>query len=285
MSPQSRQRVRTSQVPQQRTTDSAASRYAAEQKAWRERMGLDQKGFAQALGFSIDLIRAVEQCKRTPTEPYASRCDAVTEAPGTFARWQAQVVEASYPSFFAPVIELERNAACIHGWELGAIPGLLQTEAYARAQIRVTRPYDSEDKVEATVSGRIRRQEILTREQPPVLWYVLDESILHRIVGSTQIMSEQLDHVLTACGRPGMVVQVLTFATGEGIGADGPISVYEFSDSPTVCYTECYRGGRLIEDRAEVAEMMTKINHIRVSALSPRASIERIREIRSRIND
>jgi hypothetical protein len=195
-----------------------------------------------------------------------------------------QVLRESYPAFFAPVVAFERDAIRIHGWELGAVPGLLQTESYARALIKVTRPQDSDDAVEQMVTARLQRQEIMTGDRPPLLWYVLDESALRRVVGGPDVMRAQLDQLITAASQPGTVMQVLPFATGEGVGADGPISVYEFSEDPTVVYTECNRGGRVIEDRAEVAEMVTKLNMIRGCALSPRASAELMRKTRSEID-
>lgn len=179
----------------------------------------------------------------------------------------------------------EREAVRIHGFELGSVPGLLQTEAYARALIRATRPHDKDTDIERLVSARLERQEIMAKDNPPLLWYVLDESVMHRIVGSPATIAEQLDQLITAASGPSTVVQVLTFAEGEGVGSDGPISIYEFSGAPSVCYTECNRGGRVIEDHAEVAEMMTKINMIRVSALSPRASVDLMREVRSQLDD
>ena len=265
-------------------SETALDTYAGELKAWRDHLDLTQQAFADKAGYSLALVQAVEQCKRSPTAAFAKQCDKVTGAPGTFKRWQLQVARESYPAFFAPVVAFERDAVRIHGWELGAVPGLLQTEDYARALIKITRPQDSGDEVERLVSARMERQDILSREHPPLLWYVFDESALRRIVGGLPVMRDQLDRLITAAGVPGTVIQVLPFATGEGIGADGPISVYEFSDAPTVVYTECNRGGRVIEDHAEVAEMMTKVNMIRVSSLSPRASAELICKIRSEID-
>jgi transcriptional regulator with XRE-family HTH domain len=89
--------------------DSALATFAAELKAWRERMGLTQSAFADKIGYSVALVSAVEQCKRSPTADFAARCDALTSAPGTFARWQAQVARESYPAFFAPVVAFERD--------------------------------------------------------------------------------------------------------------------------------------------------------------------------------
>jgi len=105
-------------------------------------------------------VSAVEHGVRAPSPTFAQACDAATGAPKTFARWQVQVVQESYPAFFAPVVEFERSAARIHSWDLGAVPGLLQTEAYARAVIRAGRPAASDAAVERTVEARIGRQDI-----------------------------------------------------------------------------------------------------------------------------
>jgi transcriptional regulator with XRE-family HTH domain len=265
-------------------SETALATYAGELKAWRERMGLTQQAFADKLGYSAALVAAVEQCKRSPTEDFATRCDEVTDAPGTFVRWQVQVARESYPAFFAPVLAFERDAVRIHGWEIGAVPGLLQTEAYTRALIRASRSQDSDDAVERMVTARAERQAILSREHPPALWYVLDEGVLHRVVGSRFVMADQLDKLITLASMPGIVLQVLPYAVGDHAGTDGPISVFEFQDTPTVCYTECYGGGRIIEGRNEVAELVTVMSMLRASALSPRETLELIRKVRSEIN-
>jgi transcriptional regulator with XRE-family HTH domain len=247
-------------------------------------MNLTQQAFAEKLGYSAALVAAVEQCKRSPTTDFAARCDEVTDAPGTFTRWQAQVARESYPAFFAPVLAFERDAIRIHGWEIGAVPGLLQTEDYARALIRASRSQDSDDAVERMVTARTERQAILSRENPPAVWYVLDESILHRVIGSRPVMADQLGKLITLASQPGIVLQVLPYASCDHAGTDGPISVFDFQDTPTVCYTECYGGGRIIEGRDEVADLITGMSMLRASALSPRETLELIRKIRSEIN-
>jgi transcriptional regulator with XRE-family HTH domain len=247
-------------------------------------MGLTQQAFAEKLGYSLALVSAVERCRRSPTADFAARCDEVTDAPGTFKRWQVQVSRESYPAFFAPVLAFERDAVRIHAWEIGAVPGLCQTEDYARALIRASRSQDSDDAVERMVTARAERQAILAREHPPALWFVLDEGILHRVVGSRSVMADQLDKLITLASLPGVVIQVLPYAIGDHAGTDGPISVFEFQDTPTVCYTECYGGGRIIEGRDEVAELVTGMGMLRASALSPRETLELIRKMRSEID-
>ena len=188
----------------------------------------------------------------------------------------------SYPAFFAPVIAFEREAVRIHGWEIGAVPGLLQTEDYARALLRSVRQGNG-DGLERQVQARLERKAILFAEEPVALWYVLDESILRRMVGGPDVMRDQLDSLIESAAS--MVLQVLPFTTSDQPGADGPITVYEFADAPTVCYTECYSGGRIVEGHAEVAGLMTIVNLLRASALPPRESLELIRQIRSDIGN
>jgi hypothetical protein len=124
---------------------------------------------------------------------------------------------------------------------------------------------------------------ILGGEHPPMLWYVIDEGVLHHVVGSRAVMAAQVDRVAEAAGTPGTVIQVLPFTGDNHAGSDGPVTIYEFADAPTVCYTECYAGGRIVEAPAEMAHLMTVLNLIRASALSPRESLELIRRIRNEI--
>ena len=263
--------------------DNAFATFAAELKAWRERMGLTQQAFADKLGYSGALVAAVEQCKRSPTADFAARCDEATGAPGTFARWQAQVARESYPAFFAPVLAFEREAVRIHGWELGSIPGLLQTEDYARAHIRSGRPADSDSEIDRLVAARIERQALLAGDDPPLLWCVIDEGVLRHLVGGPDVMGAQLEKMIEAADTPSVVLQVLPFGAFDHPGADGPITAYEFTEAPTVCYTECYGGGRIVEAHEEVAGLVTVISMLRASARPPRESRELIRRIRSQI--
>lgn len=258
--------------------------FASQLRSWRQRMGWTQVEMGGKLGYSSSLVSGVETMDKAPTADFAARCDEVLGTPGTFETLQGLVARETYPAFFAPVIPFEREAVRIHGWELGAVPGLLQTGDYARALIKSGRPKDSSDTIDRFVAARLERQEITTSENAPLLWYVLDEGVLRHIVGGPSVMAEQLDRLLEASDTPGIVVQVLPFTADNHAGADGPIAVYEFAESPSVCYTECYSGGRIVEGRAEVADLMTVISLIRASALSARDSRELIRRIRSDVD-
>jgi transcriptional regulator with XRE-family HTH domain len=258
--------------------------FASQLRSWRLSMGWTQVEMGGKLGYSSSLVSGIETMDKAPTADFAARCDEVFGTPETFETLQGLVTREAYPAFFAPVIPFEREAVRIHGWEIGAVPGLLQTEGYARALIRSGRPQDSTDIIDRLVAARMERQEVVFSENAPLLWYVLDEGAFRHIVGGSAVMAEQLNRLLEAADAPGIVVQVLPFTADNHAGADGPIAVYEFTESPSVCYTECYGGGRIVEGRAEVADLMTVISLIRASALSARDSRDLILRIRSGID-
>ena len=263
-----------------KTTSLAA--FASQLRSWRNQLGWTQVEAGDKLGYSASLISGIETMDKTPTADFAARCDEAFGAPGTFVTLQGLVAREAYPAFFAPVVPFEREAVRIHGWELGAVPGLLQTEAYAHALIRVSRTMDSDTAIDRLVAARVERQAILSRDHPPMLWYVIDEGVLRHVIGDRAVMGAQLDRVIEAADTAGIVIQVLPF-TADHAGTDGPIAIYEFAEAPAVCYTECYSGGRIVEARAEVADLMTVMSLIRASALPPRESRELIRRIRSEI--
>jgi transcriptional regulator with XRE-family HTH domain len=271
----------------------ALEAFAKQLKAWRKQKGWTQAETGEKLGYSTSLVSGVETMDKNPTLDFATACDrefgtpgfamdqdGKVVSPGTFLTLQELVSREAYPAFFQPALSLEREAARIHGWELGAIPGLLQTEDYARAQIRSGRPQDGDDAIERLVYARIDRQAVLTGDHPPMAWYVIDEGVLRHMVGGRAVMAAQLDRLLAASVMPGIVIQVLPFSGDNHAGSDGPITVYDFAERPTVCYTECYSGGRIVESRDEVAHLVTVLSLIRASSLSPGQSRVLIRQIR-----
>jgi transcriptional regulator with XRE-family HTH domain len=263
---------------------SAADYFAAELRAQRTQRGWTQVELGDKIGYSSSYISDLERAERMSSLVIAQACDRVFGTPETFVRWHEIAKRAAYPSFFAPVIPLEQEAVRMHLWQLGAVPGLLQTEEYARSLIRATRPQDSAEAVERLVTARIERQEILRRDNPPRLWYIIDESVLRRVVGSAKVMAAQLDRLIACAQTPGIVIQVVPFNARDHAGSDGPIEIYEFTDRATVIYAECNRGGRIVEDPEEVADMTTTMNMIRASALSPRDTLDLMIKIRSEID-
>jgi transcriptional regulator with XRE-family HTH domain len=264
---------------------SALEAFAQELRSWRQQLGWSQTEFAEKIVYSASLVSGVETQTKAPTRDFARRCDEATGAPGTFARIQELVSREAYPAWFAPVIQFERDAVRLHGWELGVVPGLLQTEAYARALIGASRPQDGAEAIDRLVIARLERQELLTGKNAPMLWYVLAEGVLRQLVGGRAVMSAQLDRLIGLAEQQGIVIQVLPFTASDHPGGDGAIAIFEFAGAATVAYTECFGGGRIVEAHEEVADLMTVMSMLRASALSREGSLELMRKIRSEIGE
>jgi transcriptional regulator with XRE-family HTH domain len=259
---------------------SGTSAFAAELRAQRTARGWTQVELGKRIGYSGSFVSDVERGERSPSDDFAQRCDETFGLPGTFARLYEDLRRNAYPPFFAPVLPYEREADHISGWCLGAVPGLLQTERYARTIIRAGRPRDDEESIQRTVDARVERQQILARPKPPMLWYVMHEGVLRHVVGDHEIMGEQVDKLLKAAEGPGIVIQVFPFTAHDHAGTDGPISIYERPGGPVVAYAECFGGGRLIEGEDEVADLTMVMGMLRAAALSPRDSLHLMRAIR-----
>jgi transcriptional regulator with XRE-family HTH domain len=259
---------------------SAKKRFGAELRAHRTAREWTQVELGKKLGYSGSFISDVERGDRGASEDFAKSCDETFGTPGTFLRLWEDLQREIFPTWFAPIVPIQREAVKITGWELGAVPGLLQTEDYARALVRARRPHDDEEAVDRTVRARTERQGILSKPKPPMLWYVVHEGALRHVVGGPEVMGNQLDKLIKAAETPGVVVQVLPFTAREHAGIDGLLYLYERAGQPPVAYCETFGGARLIEDQQEVSDLATVMGMLRAAALSLWDSVALMRTIR-----
>ena len=142
--------------------------------------------------------------------------------------------------WFQTYIGLEEAADYIRTYEIQFVPGLLQTEDYARAVVSVGSPQDSDREVEAKVRVRTERQRILERDKPPTLWAVIDEAALRRPIGGRRVMRGQIEHLLDLMKRPNISVQVVPFRQGGHAAESGAFTILRFDgeDLPDVVYLE-----------------------------------------------
>jgi transcriptional regulator with XRE-family HTH domain len=263
---------------------SAMSKFANQLRGWRTKRGWSQVELAEKLRYSNALVSQVEREEKPPSAVFAARCDEVFATPATFADLQELVAREAWPSYFAPVIDAETKATQIHEWEQRVVPGLLQTEEYARSVIRAGQPRLSPDELERRVAMRMERQAIFARETGrPMYWVVIHEGMLRHIVGSLEVMRAQLDRLVDAANSPDIVIQVLPYSASDHPGTDGPILVFDFTDAPSSGYTECKGGGMIVERPEQVTGLAISMNLIRAVALSPRESVRYIVKIRDEI--
>jgi len=216
--------------------------FAEELKVARSRAGLSQEQLGDKIGYSASLVAKIETCRGAPTLDFAQRGDDALETGGTLARMHKFVGKAPFPSWFRPFVDYEAGATSLRLFEHVLVPGLLQTEDYARA-VLATRPNTTEEEIDRLVSARLARQEILARDDPPLLWVVLDEGVLHREVGdNSEVMRGQLLHLAQMSRRPNVTVEVVPYSAGAHSGLLGAFAVAEFEDAPAIAYLETGSG-------------------------------------------
>ncbi|MEV0230667.1 helix-turn-helix transcriptional regulator [Nonomuraea sp. NPDC050786] len=172
------------------------------------------------------------------------------------------------PDWFEDYLGLEQDAALIRTYEVQFVPGLLQTEEYARAVFSGGNKGDSAERIERRVEVRMRRQRILAPPLSRKLWVVLDEAVLHHRVGSPEIMRAQLEHLDRMAAQPNITVQVVPFTEGWAVGGVGPVTVLRFAQAGLrdVVYLEQLAGAQYLGKESEVLPYQTLMDELGVQA-------------------
>lgn len=257
----------------------ALAYWGDELRFYREQAGLTQERLGRAIHMSPSMIAMVETGRRAPRIEFIKACDHVLATNGALTRLWKRIIEHSYLEWFRPFVDVESEATEILEFEPQAVPGLLQTEDYARAQLRAGRPRDSDEEIEKHVAARMSRQEILTRSHPPFLWVVLDEAVLRRPFGGADVMREQLASLVRAAKSPEIVLQVLPFMAGAHAGTSGPMTLFALPDGTRLVYAEAFGGGQIIGLPEEVANCRIAFDLLRACALSPDDSVRVIADM------
>jgi len=247
---------------------SPLSFFASEMVRLRNQAGLSQPALARRLNYSASQVTKIETCQRIPKQDLAARLDEVLDADGLFSRLQPLVERSSVLPWFRDLFDVEGTATQVRTYESYLVPGLLQTEAYARAAVEAARPMLSAEDVEQAVAIRMTRQEALDRRDGPRLWVVIDESVLHREVGSPTVMRKQCEHLLRMHQHPGVVVQVIPNGAGLCCAFGRAFMLLSFPHQGDLAYVEDVGSARYIRDRDEVARYSLTFDHLRGSALA-----------------
>jgi len=242
--------------------------YGYELRRAREAAGLTLAQLGSIVFCTGSFIGMIETAARVPQREFSERVDAALGTDGLFSRLVGLVLRSQLPSWFQPYAEMEATAAYISVYQCQLVYGLLQTESYARAVLGV----EQTERLDEMVAARMERQRILAREQPPVLWVVLDEAVLYRQVGSREVMRGQLAHLLGLFGKPWMELQVLPFSAGQHTGLMGSFNLLRFDGHPDLYYSENYDSGHLTANPQVIKERSVGYARLQADALSPRES-------------
>jgi hypothetical protein len=158
------------------------------------------------------------------------------------------------------------------------VPGLLQTEDYARAMLS-TQVMATDEEVEEMVAARLARQAILSRDKPPMLWVILDEGVMRRPVGGTWVMKEQLRRLAEAARRPSVVLEVIPLSAGAHQGMSGSFVIAEFGTAAPIAYQDTAARGQIIEDADDIEAITVMWDTLKSEALPRAASLELVEEV------
>jgi transcriptional regulator with XRE-family HTH domain len=185
------------------------------------------------------------------------------------------------PEWFSAFVSLESESEVIRAYEPHYVPGLLQTEGYARAVLRAGMPQAPEEEIRRQVSLRLERQAVLERDEPPMLWVVIDETVLRRSLGGSEVMREQIDRLIQATEHPRIRLQVMPFSVGPHPAMYGPFHLFRFpiDELPDVACAESLVGAVYFDQRDDVTTFLEALDRMCAQA----APVQRTEAILSAI--
>uniref|UniRef100_A0AAU2VQG5 Helix-turn-helix transcriptional regulator n=1 Tax=Streptomyces sp. NBC_00008 TaxID=2903610 RepID=A0AAU2VQG5_9ACTN len=269
-------------MPGPRKLDPSSSPRAllgAELRHRREAAGLSQSELGAPLFLSGSFIGQLESGVRRMQMDQAEKFDEMLGADGFFVRNCEALKKSKYPEHFAEAAEAEARAEAIREYAPQLIPGLLQTEGYARAVFRAYQPTAEESVIDELVTTRLERAQILADPTAPLFWVVLDEAVLRRRVGGSEVMAEALRHIAGLARRHRIILQVLPFSAGAHAALNGALKMMSFRDAPPLAYLEVLGVGRLEDDPAAVARYDLSYDLVAASSLSPDESLALIETV------
>jgi transcriptional regulator with XRE-family HTH domain len=262
----------------------------------REAAGLKREEAAQVLRVAPATVRRMEMAEVALKIPYvqvlletygvpedeADAFVALAEEANQPGWWQRY--HDVLPDWFSLYVSLEGAARIVRSYEPHFVPGLLQTEEYARAVLEAgTVGQTGPETIERHVSLRMERQRLLERQDPPHLWVIMDETVLRRPVSiHGEVMREQLDKLLEFAERDGITLQIAEFESGPHPGTYAPFTLFRFGEPelPDMVFTEYLTGALYLDSRKEVAAHLEVLDHMSTGAASAERTKEILRERR-----
>ncbi|MFD9166280.1 Scr1 family TA system antitoxin-like transcriptional regulator [Streptomyces sp. NPDC059558] len=251
----------------------------AELRVARERAGMSQAELGERLFVSGSFIGQLEAGTRRMHLEFARQIDEILGTGGFFVRNCEAAAESKYPDHFAEAAEAEARAREIREYAPQLIPGLLQTEAYAREVFQAGHPTATEERIDELVTNRLARAALLNQPTTPLLWCVLDEAVLRRAGDNPAVRVEALRHIASLMRARRIIVQVLPFSAGLHAAMGGAIKLMSFDDAPPLSYAEGMGTGLLFDDPATVAHHTLTYDLLTANALSPRKSLALIESV------
>lgn len=247
----------------------------------REHHGLSREELGDVVGFSKHTVASVELGRRMPDEEFVEAAELVLGNTGAL-RKAAGFVErqAGLASWFQRWARLEQTAITLYTYECRMIPGLLQPESYARALMTERLPPLSDEEIEDNWAARAKRQRLLPERQNTAFSFIIDEHVLRRRTGGTEIARVTVDHLLEIGQLRNVEIQVMPTVQESHAGIAGPVQLLETPKNKWFAYCEGQRGGLLVSDPKEISILHMRYARMRSQALRPEDSTGLLRQMR-----
>lgn len=259
--------------------------YGARLRSSREVRGWTQDELADLAEYSGRHISAIETGRKPPTLRFSRSVDTVfgfTSTAESFERAWAELRNGSLLEGFPEYLGQESRAAEIRMFDVGVIPGLLQTPEYATAieEGHAKRGTITPDQASERVEALIERQAALVRRIPPMLIVVLDESCIRRVIGGAAVMERQMAHLIECAERPDTVLQVASYSMGERRPFNRLVNLLTLPDRSVMSYVESETNGYLDRELTSVLPLVRYYHQLQAEALSQAASVAMFDEVR-----
>ncbi|MCP3820808.1 helix-turn-helix transcriptional regulator [Streptomyces sp. A3M-1-3] len=255
--------------------------YGAMLKAFRERAGLTQEDLAPLVRYSPQTVASIEQGRRLPPKDFVERAEESLDGFGALRAGARHLTRRpGLASWFRQWAGLEEQAVSLCTYECRVVPGLLQTEAYARAVTLSVPPPPDEEQVQQRVAARLARQELLTRRPPIAFSFIVEQALLERQTGGLDVTGELIDHLLRWAEHWNVELQLMPLRQPDHAGLDGPMMLLETPENRWLGYTEGQESGQLISDPKQVSVLLQRYAKLRSQALTPADSVSLLERMR-----
>ncbi|MFJ6935412.1 Scr1 family TA system antitoxin-like transcriptional regulator [Streptomyces sp. NPDC101118] len=250
-------------------------------KIFRKRAGYTQEQFAPLVDYSVQSVGSFEQGRRFPQQKFIDNAEEALDAFGAIrAAAKHLMKQKGLASWFRPWAQLEETAVSLYTYECRVVPGLLQTEAYARAVIMNVPPPPTDEEIEDRVSARLQRQRLLTRRPLTAFSFIIEQSVIERETGGPDVTRGLIDHLLEVCPLTNVEIQIMPLKQPEHAGTDGPVQLLETEDNTWLAYSEGQKTGQVTTDVKAVSVLHQRYAKLRSQALSYADSVSLLKRLR-----
>ncbi|WP_344944190.1 helix-turn-helix transcriptional regulator [Sphaerisporangium flaviroseum] len=253
--------------------------FGSELRRCRKKIGLSQPQLSERTTYSPDMIGKIERGERPPSPEFVQQCDQIFGIDGHFDRLYQFMLQTPGPAWFTRWLEeIEPRSTVLRTWDPLLVPGLLQTEAYAR-YLFSREPNISSEEVEERVQARMLRKAVLDRGDPPAVWVLLDEGVLRRSIGGPDVIRAQMQYLLEVARRPNVAIQIVPYSAESTVGLTGAFILAELpGGEPDAVYVESAVTGEVTTDHDFVASIWGRYDTIRADAHPRHVSLKMIHD-------